>query len=329
MNVELPREVEDIAPPPRKVTCPVLDFHVHAFDVPETRHLLRSMGLYGIESAVVITNLEDLPPLREHHSERFFFCLPLDFSHPSGSRAFCDTNLERISRASSLGVVAIKLWFQPRFMAKHKLSLNSPHLQPLFDAMSENKLLAIVHIADPDIWYATHYADRGVYGSKKQHLEQLEDFLSKNPELNVVCAHFAGYPENLEYLSRLLDTYPNVHLDTSATKWITRELGKKPEQSRRFLLQYAPRIVFGSDNYVFPETDLRHFSLRYYVHRMFWETAAEFTSPIPDPDAGQPVRLRGLNLPEAVLQRLYFLNGRALLKAAGVTWEGTDTGGPE
>lgn len=311
---EIPAELSDIVPPPRKADCPVLDFHVHAFDTPETEHLVRSMDLYGIDRAVAITTSEDLPVLEERFGNRFFFCLPLYFSDSSLSEALGSDNVSLVSQACEAGAMALKLWFQPRVMAQHKVKISDPRLQPVFEAMSERGLAAMVHIADPDIWYAKYYSDRAVYGTKDEHYEHFEAFLSRNRNLTVVCAHLGGDPEHLGRLSRLLETYGNLHLDTSATKWIIRELSRKPEESRSFFIRHADRILFGTDNYVLPKTNLRHYALRYYVHRTFWETDAAFLSPIADPDADGPVRVTGLNLPESVLRQVYWENARALLK---------------
>jgi len=317
MNATVPAELSDIAPFPKRVDCPIVDFHVHSFDMPETEHLLRSMDLYGIERAVAVTVLGDLAALKERFAGRFLFCVPLDFSHSGGSRQFTEANLSLMSKSSEEGVIGIKLWFQPRAMAKHKLKISDRRLQALFDCMCDKKLIALVHIADPDLWYARYYSDRTMYGTKDEHYEQLEAFLGRNGKLTVVCAHLGGDPEHLDRVSRLLENYSNLHLDTSATKWVTRELSRKTEESRSFFIKHARRILFGTDNYVVPETDLRHYSLRYYVHRKFWETDAVFNSPILDPDAGGPVRLTGLNLPEDVLRQVYWENARRVLQAHG------------
>ncbi len=314
MKKGLPGELKGIPPPPEKAACSIFDFHVHAFDMPETEELLRSMAVYGIEGGVIITNSDDLRALRSRLSNGFFFCFPLDFSHSTRSKEFIRTNLKRISAAAEQGVAAIKLWFQPRLMARHKLKISDRCLQPLFDGMAENNLLAMVHIADPDIWYEKYYSETATYGTKDQHLEQFERFLSRNKKLTVVCAHLGGDPEHLGRVSRLLETYPNLHLDTAATKWITRELSRNPMESRQFMIRYSDRILFGTDNFVHLETNLRHFSLRYYVHRWFWETDAVFTSPIADSDADGPVRVTGLNLPKTVLRKMYCENAHALFK---------------
>ena len=55
-----------------------------------------------------------------------------------------------------------------------------------------------------------------------------------HPDLRVVVAHLGGNPERLYHLDRLLSTYSNCYLDTSATKWVVRELSPKPAEAREF-----------------------------------------------------------------------------------------------
>ena len=59
-----------------------------------------------------------------------------------------------------------------------------------------------------------------------------------------------GDPEHLDHLAELLTRYPNLYLDTSATKWIVRELGKQQEAAREFFRRWADRICFGTDQVV-------------------------------------------------------------------------------
>jgi hypothetical protein len=73
--------------------------------------------------------------------------------------------------------------------------------------------------------------------------------------------------------------------------------------------------------------DDRHFDFlasRFWAHRKLWETAYAGTTPILDPDLPpdqQPV-LRGLALPDDVLQKLYHDNAVAFLAKIGMTFEG-------
>jgi hypothetical protein len=55
----------------------------------------------------------------------------------------------------------------------------------------------------------------------------------------------ANWPENLDYVSHLLDTLPNVMVEFGARE---AELGRQPGRAREFFLKYQDRIMFGTDN---------------------------------------------------------------------------------
>jgi hypothetical protein len=50
------------------------------------------------------------------------------------------------------------------------------------------------------------------------------------------------------------------------------------------------------------------YTIRYWVHQMFWETDLVCESPIPDPDSNGAPRLRGLDLPGDILEQIYWKN---------------------
>ncbi len=109
------------------------------------------------------------------------------------------------------------------------------------------KMGVMVHIADPDTWFATKYADAARFGEKKRHYDSLERMMDRY-EGPWIAAHMGGYSEDLEFLGGLLDRHPNLSIDTSATKWVVREVSKHPvEKARAFFVKYRTRIVFGSD----------------------------------------------------------------------------------
>jgi hypothetical protein len=119
--------------------------------------------------------------------------------------------------------------------------------------------------------------------------------------------------EDPDFLQGLLDRHANYVLDTSATKWIVREVARQPERVREFMIRNADRILFGSDLVAsdkFREFD--HYASRYWAHLQMWETAYRGESPIEDPDAEQPPRLAGVDLPEDVLRALYIENAQRL-----------------
>ena len=154
-----------------------------------------------------------------------------------------------------------------------------------------------------------------------------------------LAAHMGGWPEDLEFLTGLLDRHPNLHLDTSATKWMVRELSRHSrDELITFLRRFSGRILFGSDIVTADEHlaaedtatgavseqyrkassvqeayDL--YASRYWALRTLWETEYDGESPIADPDlhmvdpaAHTPMDappLRGHALPLDLLRDLY------------------------
>ena len=112
--------------------------------------------------------------------------------------------------------------------------------------------------------------------------------------------------EDLGFLSGLLDRHPKLILDTSATKWMIRELSKHDtDELVSFLDRYSGRILFGSDIVTSDDhlttdesetpgfgdqlagSDHEAFELyasRYWALRTMYETDYRGESNIADPD---------------------------------------------
>jgi predicted TIM-barrel fold metal-dependent hydrolase len=100
-----------------------------------------------------------------------------------------------------------------------------------------------------------------------------------------------------------LDECPNLYLDISAR---IAELGRQPYTARRFFLQYADRILFG--------TDLGPDLAAYRLYYRFLETDDEYFNYDPKdiPSQGR-WRIYGLFLPNEVLEKVYYQNTARLL----------------
>jgi predicted TIM-barrel fold metal-dependent hydrolase len=137
-----------------------------------------------------------------------------------------------------------------------------------------------------------------------------------------------GHPEDLGHLGRLLDRYPNLSLDTSATRWMVRELGRQPHAVRAFFSRYTGRLLFGTDQVVLDEPDAERYTVRYWIHQMFWETDLVCELPIDDPDAAPAPMLRGVNLPAEVLRQVYWENALRWLGRAAPQGKEPEAGAP-
>jgi len=115
-----------------------------------------------------------------------------------------------------------------------------------------------------------------------------------------------------------------LYLDNSATRWIVREISARRDQARDFIIRNQDRILYGSDQVSEDTRGFDFLASRWWCHRKLWETAYIGQTPILDPDLpkeSQPI-LRGLALPDDVLQKLYHDNAVKLLRRVGVEFAG-------
>jgi predicted TIM-barrel fold metal-dependent hydrolase len=128
----------------------------------------------------------------------------------------------------------------------------------------------------------------------------------------------AGHPEDLAHLATLLARHENLWLDTSATKWVAREVSRQgPAAGRRFFREWGGRVLFGSDLVVDEHYNYAHYASRYWVQQVMWESSYAGPSPIADPDSAGPVRLRGLHLPDRTLRAIRHDNAARFIHALG------------
>src|SRR5207248_4386124 len=125
--------------------------------------------------------------------------------------------------------------------------LDSAVYKPLFREAIARKMAIMTHIGDPELWYAGKYVDASKFGTREEHYQMWESLLSEYPTVPWVGAHLGGNPENLGRLQDLLDRFPNLTLDCSATRWVSREISARRDQAREFFIRNQDRILFGSD----------------------------------------------------------------------------------
>ncbi|MCZ7547163.1 MAG: amidohydrolase family protein [Anaerolineae bacterium] len=87
-------------------------------------------------------------------------------------------------------------------------------------------------------------------------LEDLARLVARHPGTTFIGAHVGCYAEDLAWVGALLDRCPNFYVDFSAR---IAELGRQPYSARRFFIQYADRILFGTDS----EPDLDTYRIYY------------------------------------------------------------------
>ena len=230
--------------------------------------------------------------------------------------------LDEISHLQEQGYSLAKSWFGPRWRDYHRevrkdFRIDHPRLDPVFQALEDHGIPLIIHMGDPDTYYASQYRDSERYGTKDEHLKQMEEVIARHPKLKFQIPHLGAQPEihRLPALARWMEEFPNVVVDTASSRWMARELSKDTEKAREFMLKYSDRVLFGTD--LSSNRDLNDFSGRYVAQRILWETN-ERDTPLPFPDVDTKdtggTAINGLDLPLSVLEKLYWENANRIYR---------------
>jgi hypothetical protein len=305
---------------------PILDVHTHLGDADAARAWARAADAYGITRVWTMSPLEEVDAIGDVLGERVSFIAVPNHAARDQPDAFTTDWLRRIERFRDKGATVVKFWAAPRGRdlahGSDALRLDSPiRWQGMKLAHDLGYRVFMTHVADPDTWFATRYADAAKYGRKREHFEPLERALAAYRDVTWIGAHMGGSPEDLDFLQGMLDRHPNYVVDTSATKWMVRELSKHPDLFRGFCERNLGRVLFGSDIVASrdnaddaPGHGFELYASRYWALRTLLETDYRGPSPIVDPDLHEvdptvpkdaTPPLHGAALPPHVLTSVY------------------------
>jgi hypothetical protein len=348
LGLDYRAEAARLGPP----VCPIIDVHTHIHGASAARVYEEARRVYGVVRTYSMSPLAQAESLRGVLGDSLRFIATPDFGAGDRRQALGPGFIEAIDRWHALGARMVKFWCAPRGRDLGReagdwtlYTLLNPWRRRQMDRAASLGMMFMVHVADPDTWFRTRYADRSLYGEKREHYEPLEALMRDYRGVPWLLAHMGGWPEDLDFLDGLLERHPNAHLDTSATKWMVRELSRHPRgRVLAFHERWRGRVLFGSDIVTNdahiggegtpgpPSGDARTpaqafdlYASRYWALRTQYETAHEGPSPIADPDLmltdperftalSSPV-LRGHALPPGLLRTLYHDAAAALVDA--------------
>jgi hypothetical protein len=313
---------------------PIIDIHAHVMltrpgDPPagpplgkgpgaslaQAEIMLDAAAEFGIVQTVTMCLPDDIAPLRERFGDQLLF------NGMVNKRTAEETDEEALrtfDRFLELGVKIVKLWSAPRGRERG-LFVDAPwRIEAVKRARSAGVRIVMVHVADPDAWFRTVYADSAKFGTKADAYVGLERMMTMFPDMIWIGAHMAGDSEHPDHLEALLEKYPYFYIDTSATKWQVREVSPRAEAHRSLITRYPNRFLFGSDLVTRHHLTRERYVSRYWCQRTLWESTWVGPSPIADADftptdgASTPT-LNGVGLPYDVLGMVYHGNAQRLL----------------
>jgi len=256
-------------PLPRpKVKGIVIDCHSHLF---QHRHMQAWCDVnrhYGIDAFLTMTPLEEAVRVQRALPGRVHFIAIPTWNDTSPQ--WVDNWLRRLEMFYNLGSRVIKFHMAPQTMVMRNYSLEHAGVQRIIKEAVDRNMILMSHVGDPDTWYAGKYADTAKYGTREQHYRIWEDQLQAHRHHPWWGAHLGGNPEDPARLQHLLDTYPNLHFDLSATRWMVREVSVRRDAIREIIIKNADRLMWGSDQVSGDARDWDFYASRMWCHRKLW-----------------------------------------------------------
>lgn len=324
-----------------RAAVPAVDAHNHlgrwltggrAWLAPDVPALLARMDELNLAAVV---NLDGLPGAEleanldrydRAHPGRFATFAHVDWSLLADGAQGVAAMVGQVETAARAGAAGIKVWKDLGLVQRDATGAlvgpDDPRLSDVFDAAGAHGLPVLVHIGDPPAFFRPVdrfnerleelrlHPDWSWYGKGVPTHRQLQDaferLVAAHPGTTFIGAHVAGWAENLQWVSAVLDRLPNLVVDTGAR---LAELGRQPRAAAAFVRRHADRVLWGSDSFPFePGAVSRWFRVL--------ETADEAFDYGPVPDQGRWT-VSGLDLEPDVLAAVYAGNARRVVPALG------------
>ncbi len=310
---------------------PVIDVHCHWSARQEPEALLAAMDERNVAYAVNLSGgsggrlAQTLATFDPAKYPRLITFANIDYSGLDRPE-FAEEVRAYLADAKRRGVKGVKIAKNLGLTVKDAsgklVPIDDLRLDPMWAAAGELGLPVLVHSADPVAFFQPvdetnerwlqlrRHPDWSFYGpeypKREEILAQFDRVVEKHPGTTFIAAHLGNYAEDMARLGERLEKYPNLYADISARE---AEWGRQPYTARKFFIQYADRLLFGTDRYPGREDQPR-----YRIYFRMLETDDEYFDYYehPYPPTGE-WKVYGLFLPDDVLKKVYHDNAAKLL----------------
>jgi predicted TIM-barrel fold metal-dependent hydrolase len=314
--------------PIQRARFAVIDVHNHVNDamgidehIPPEK-IIQIMNAANVRTIVILTGQwgtklqRVVDEMVKPYPGRFMVFTQIDYSKIDDPKTMV-ADLDDAVRRGARGLKVLKdLGLQDRDKSGKLIAVDDPRLDPVWEECGRLGIPVAIHVTDPEAFFhpingnneryeeLIEHPDWSFYDhdfpSKEQILAQRDHMFAKHPHTTFIALHVANWPENLDYVSNLLDRLPNVVVEFGARE---AELGREPRRAREFFLRYQDRVLFGTD--ATPE-------LAMYRNYFRWlETDDEYFDYYGYPGQGR-WKIYGMKLPDAVLEKVYHRNAERI-----------------
>ena len=264
---------------------------------------------------------------KEAAPERFIFFGGPGWKHwPEEGNSFGANAAKRFAAQVARGAQGLKIWKDFGLHVRDEegalVAIDDARLDPLWQTTSDLGVPVVIHVADPVAFFDPLDNKNERWDELSAHsdwhfppphfpafmslMDGFARLVEKFPKLVFIGAHVGCYAENLMWVDALLQRCANFHVDISAR---ISELGRQPYSARRFIEKHQDRVLFGID--CGPTLEA------YHTYYRFLETDDEYFDYSHDGIASQGRwQIYGLNLPQPVLEKVYYKNAARLFGIA-------------
>jgi predicted TIM-barrel fold metal-dependent hydrolase len=312
----------------------VCDNHVHLFNAAHEAQLLRDLDYTGTTQFALMVIGRD--PTWDPQGNQLENCLRVKQKYPDRAFVFGGFDFrsmiargvpevpfdEQLKQLLAIGCDGLKLLIgKPDVLRQLRHPLDGPLFEPFLALAEELQVPVLWHVADPpEFWSEAtvplwargrgwSYENNG-YPTKSLIEMQMSRVFSRHPRLNLILPHFCFLSDRLDDAAFLLNHYPSYCLDLAPGVEMFHNFTANWDASRAFFINHADRILYGTDFGM----GLGWHKDRGMMIQRFLETTDTFdvpNDPLMQPD--ERPALRGLDLPEPVLQKIYVENFRRVI----------------
>jgi predicted TIM-barrel fold metal-dependent hydrolase len=315
--------------PVPKAKFPAVDIHGHpgslaspeglasivsSLDALNVRVMVSADNMSGDRLRRTLDAIKNSP-----YRDRFRVLAGVDFRSIGpgwGQKAAQQLEADIAAGAVGIGEIPKSLGLTIRKPDGTRLKVDDPELDPIWETLARLNLPAFIHTAEPQEFFQPldshneRWLELALFRERRNYepgnvtfddlMKERNNLFRRHPKTPFVAAHFGWHANDLARAAAMLDAFPNVVTEVGA---ILYDLGRQPRAARDFFIEYQDRILFGKDSFQPEEYP--------YYWRVF-ETKDEYFDYYRDYHAFW--KLYGMDLPDAVLKKLYYQNARRLLK---------------
>ena len=313
-----------------KAKYPAIDFHGHpqglltpdglvtlgnALDSLNVRMMVSADNMSGDRLRTALANIKASLKMKD----RVRVLAGIDFRNVGpgwAQKAIAQLDSDVAAGAVGVGEISKSFGLSIKKPDGSRLKIDDPELDPIWDECARLGLPVFIHTADPQEFFQpidnsnerwlelSLFAERRYPQDRFPSFETLmterDNLFRKHKNVTFVAAHMGWHANDLGRLGKMLDEMPNLYTEVGAVLY---DIGRQPRGAHDFFIKYQDRILFGKDSFQPEEYP--------YYWRVF-ETHDEYFDYYRNYHAFW--KLYGIDLPDAVLKKVYFENALKITK---------------